>query len=353
VSQGPGLPDEFRLIARYFAPLARGFPGAYELLDDAAVIAPAPGHELVVKTDGIIAGTHFLPEDPPDLVARKALRVNLSDLAAKGAVPRAYMLDLMLPATVTEAWIAAFASGLALDQDEYGVHLIGGDTDATPGPISAAITAFGEVPAGCIVRRGGAHAGDTLFVTGTIGDAIFGLEALRGNLPELDAEQAAFLADRYRLPRPRVTVGPRLIGLATAAADISDGLVADLRHICDVSGLSAVVEGHRVPLSPAARAAAAIGKDGLSAALTSGDDYEILFTAPPGSEGDVVELSRSLGIPITPIGRMSRCSEADTTVAVLDTDGRPIALGREGWTHFGRSRLREASSGGHARINQS
>ena len=353
MSHGPGLPDEFRLIARYFAPLTRGFPGAYGLLDDAAVIAPAPGHELVVKTDGVIAGIHFLPADPPDLVARKALRVNLSDLAAKGAVPRAYMLDLMLPATVTEAWIAAFARGLALDQDEYGVHLIGGDTDATPGPISVVITAFGEVPAGGIVRRGGAHAGDTLFVTGTIGDAIFGLEALRGNLPGLDAEPTAFLADRYRLPRPRVTVGPRLIGLATAAADISDGLVADLRHICEVSGLSAVVEAHRVPLSPATRAAAAIRKDGLATALTSGDDYEILFTAPPVMEGDIFELSRSLGVPITAIGRLSRGSEAATTVTVLDADGRPIAVGREGWTHFGDGRLAVASSRGRPRAIRS
>ena len=253
-----GLPGEFELIARYFAPLAKGFPGAYGLLDDAAVIAPPPGHELVAKTDAIVGGVHFLLDDPPDLIARKALRVNLSDLAAKGAVPRAYMLDIMLPKTVTEEWIAAFARGLAQDQDAYGVHLIGGDTDSTPGPVTIAIMAFGDVATGRMIRRGGASAGDTVFVTGTIGDAALGLEVLRGALPNLDTHAASVLVDRYRLPRPRVTLGPRLIGLASAALDVSDGLLADLRHICEVSELAALIERPLVPLSTAARAALAI-----------------------------------------------------------------------------------------------
>ena len=205
MNKGSGLPGEFELIARYFAPLAKGFPGAYGLLDDAAVITPAVGHQLVAKTDAIVGGVHFLPEDPPDLVAQKALRVNLSDLAAKGAIARAYMLDLMLPNTIGEAWIAGFAHGLALDQDEYGVHLIGGDTDSTPGPVTIAIMAFGEIPTGRIIRRGGACPGDAIFVTGTIGDAALGLDVLRGNLPQLDAASAGFLVDRYRLPQPRVT----------------------------------------------------------------------------------------------------------------------------------------------------
>ncbi|HEX8011072.1 MAG TPA: thiamine-phosphate kinase [Casimicrobiaceae bacterium] len=274
------LPGEFELIERYFAPLARGFPGAYGLLDDAAVISPPPGHELVAKTDAIVGGIHFLHDDPPDLVARKALRVNLSDLAAKGAVARAYMLDIMLPGSVTEEWLAAFARGLARDQHEYGVHLIGGDTDRTSGPVTIAIMAFGDIAIGRMLRRGGAHAGDVIFATGTIGDAALGLQVRCGKLTHLDAQTANALVDRYRLPQPRVTVGPRLLGIASAALDVSDGLLADLRHLCKVSRLGAVIETSRVPLSAAARAVVAASPEQIAAVLTGGDDYEILFTAP-------------------------------------------------------------------------
>ena len=336
MNRGSGLPGEFELIARYFAPLAKGFPGAYGLLDDAAVIAPAASHELVVKTDAIVGGVHFLPDDPPDLVGRKALRVNLSDLAAKGAVARAYMLDLMLPNTIGEAWIAGFAHGLARDQDEYGVHLIGGDTDSTPGPATVAIMVFGEIATGRIIRRGGARPGDMIFLTGTIGDAALGLEVLRGRLSELDAASAGFLVERFRLPLPRITVGPRLIGLATAALDVSDGLIADLGHICEVSALTAIVEAERVPLSTAARAAIETAQgDGLATALTGGDDYEILFTAPQTAAGELAELSHTLGVAITVIGHMSAPSAgAEKRVTVVAADGRPLTFARGGWRHF-------------------
>ena len=333
--QTANLPGEFELIARYFAPLARGFPGAFGLLDDAAVIAPPPGHELVAKTDAIVGGVHFLPDDPPDLIARKALRVNLSDLAAKGAVPRAYMLDLMLPKTVTEEWIAAFARGLADDQHEYGVHLIGGDTDSTPGPVSIAIMAFGDVAAGRMLRRGGARAGDTVFVTGTIGDAALGLTVLRGQLGNLDTKTADVLVDRYRLPRPRVRLGPRLIGTANAALDISDGLLADLGHLCDASELAAVIEAPRVPLSTAARAVLATYSGHITTVLTGGDDYEILFTAPSAAVNELAELSRTLDVPITAIGRMqSPAIGKRSQITVLDESGEPLIFDRSGWTHF-------------------
>ena len=271
--------------------------GAYGLLDDAAVIAPAAGCELVVKTDAIIGGVHFLPDDPADLVARKALRVNLSDLAAKGARPVAYMLDLALPSTVDEGWVAAFARGLASDQAEYNMHLIGGDTDWTPGAVTIAIMAFGEIATGRIIRRGGAQAGDQILVSGTIGDAALGLRALRGQLSSIGVAAAQFLAGRYRLPLPRVTLGPRLIGLATAALDVSDGLIADLRHICETSGLAAIIETQRVPLSRAARAAIATDEEGLALALTGGDDYEILFTAPPSAADDLADVSQAARHP--------------------------------------------------------
>jgi thiamine-monophosphate kinase len=335
VNRGSGLPGEFELITRYFAPLAKGFPGAYGLLDDAAVITPAAGYELVAKTDAIVGGVHFLLDDPPDLVARKALRVNLSDLAAKGAIARAYMLDLMLPYTTVEAWIAGFAQGLARDQHEYDVHLIGGDTDSTPGPVTIAVMAFGEIPTGRIIRRGGARPGETIFVTGTIGDAALGLEVLRGRLPELDTASAAFLVERYRLPLPRVTVGPRLVGLATAALDVSDGLIADLEHICEVSDLTAVIEAPRVPLSPAARTTITAAPERLATALTGGDDYEILFIAPQATSAELAELARTLGVAITAIGHMAvQSAGAEKRVTVVDGDGRPLRFAHEGWRHF-------------------
>ena len=335
MKRNASLLGEFDLIARYFAPLARGFPGAYGLLDDAAVIAPLPGHELVAKTDAIVGGIHFLLDDPPDLIARKALRVNLSDLAAKGAVPRAYLLDIMLPIILTEEWIAAFARGLAQDQDEYRMHLIGGDTDSTPGPVTIAVMAFGDVPTGRMIRRSGARAGDTVFVTGTIGDAALGIQVLRDAFPNLDTKAASFLVDRYRLPLPRVTLGPRLIGLATAALDVSDGLVADLRHVCEVSELVAVIEAPRVPLSAAARAALTISPGRITTVLTGGDDYEILFTAPPTAINELTELSQALDVPITAIGRMEApLIGTQDRITVLDDAGRPLALGHGGWTHF-------------------
>jgi thiamine-monophosphate kinase len=329
------LPSEFKLIAHHFAPLSLGFPGAYELRDDAAVISPSPGFELVVKTDAIVGGIDFLLDEPADFVARKALRVNLSDLAAKGAIPRAYMVDLILPDTIGEAWIANFAAGLAQDQAEYEVYLIGGDMSATPGPVTVAVTAFGETPPGRIIRRGGAKAGDFIFVSGTIGDAALGLAVQKGKLTDLEPDQASFLMDRYRLPRPRVWLGPRLIGMATAGLDVSDGLVADLHHLCDVSNLAATIEARRVPLSSAARVAFAAHPELFSTILTGGDDYEIVFTASPKQKAAIAALSQSSGVPITPIGVMAQFSEgAQSAVSVIDDRGRPLVFASEGWTHF-------------------
>lgn len=332
MTKGAGRPGEFELIARYFAPLSRGFPGAWGLLDDVATIAPSPGCELVAKTDAIVAGVHFLAQDPPDLVARKALRVNLSDLAAKGARPIAYLIDLIIPDTIDESWIAGFARGLEADQAEYGIHLVGGDTDKTPGPVTVAVMALGEIAAGKTIRRGGARPGDTIFVTGTIGDGALGLLALRGELPELGRAAAGFLGERYRLPRPRVALGPRLVGIATAALDVSDGLVADLRHICEVSHLAATVEAARVPLSGAAREAIGEKRERLAAALTGGDDYEILFTAPESAAASLARLAAEVGVPITAIGEMVAAPQP--TVTVHDESGRTLTLAREGWTHF-------------------
>ncbi len=333
------LPSEHELIARHFAPLSRGFAGAWNLLDDVAVMSPSAGHELVIKSDAVVEGVDFDDHTPADLIARKALRVNLSDLAAKGATPRAYLVDLIVPETTGETWIAAFASGLAHDQVEFSVHLIGGDMSSTTGPVTVAVTALGDVPMGRIVRRGGAHPGDLIYVTGTIGDAALGLSVLRGELPDLDMESAAYLAGRCRLPHPRVSIGPKLLGIATASIDVSDGLVADLRHICQVSRLSAVVDAGEVPLSPAARMVVRGEGEWLAAALTGGDDYEILFTAPPTASERIQAISQACRIPVTPVGRMASLMDGEPPAPViLGSDGEPLHFASEGWTHFGRRR---------------
>lgn len=326
----PSRRGEFELIARYFAPLAAGAPGALGLTDDAAWIRPSPGEELVVTTDALVEGVHFLGSDPPDLIARKALRVNLSDLAAKGARPLGYLLDTVFSRSLAEEWIAAFAEGLAADQAEYGVALLGGDTTATPGPTTLAITALGTVPIGRMIRRATAEPGDDVYVSGTIGDAALGLEVLKGGLAGLPDSARAHLIGRYRLPRPRLGLGPQLWGLAHAAIDVSDGLVADLGHICATSGLGAEVEAGLVPLSPAAQAALGRQPSLLARVLGGGDDYEILFTASPTVAGAIATLAAAEMLPLTRIGRMT----AGSGVALLAADGRPMALANAGWTHF-------------------
>ncbi len=329
-----GRLGEFELIARYFAPLSQGFPGACGLEDDVAALAPSPGKEFVVKTDAILAGIHFLPSDPGGLVAKKALRVNLSDLAAKGATPKAYLLDLLLPESIKEGWIEAFARGLGEDQEFYRVHLIGGDTDRTPGPVTIAVTAFGEVPKGLTIRRKGAKAGESLYVTGTIGDAALGLRVLKGAFIGLDESAASFLVERYRVPQPRVFLGPRLLGLASASLDVSDGLVADLQHLCKASRLSAVVEAARVPFSPAARSLIGQSEEERALALSGGDDYEILFTAPKEAAGRLARLAEEFDTPITAIGAMASSLGGKHSVTVRDEKGRPLDFARKGWTHF-------------------
>lgn len=322
---------EFELIARHFAPLAAAEPGAIGLLDDAAVLDLGRAGALVVTVDAMVAGVHFPPDDPPDLIARKLLRVSLSDLAAMGARARAYVLALALPRGLDEEWVAAFCRGLAADQDEFGVTLVGGDTVATDGPLTLSLTAMGEVGEGTALQRSGAREGDDIYVSGTIGDAALGLKALRGACPDLAPEHRAFLIDRYRVPRPRVELGPRLAGLARAAVDISDGLVADLGHVCAASGHGATIEAARVPLSPAARAA--LGADGAASldVLSGGDDYELLFTADPTTAAALAALAADLALPLTPIGRMT----GGEGVAVLDAVGLPVKdIGAGGYRHF-------------------
>lgn len=321
---------EFERIARYFAPLAADVPGALGLRDDCAFLEVPEGQELVVKTDAIVEGVHFLPDDPPALVARKVLRVNLSDLASKGAAPRWYLLTAAFRADHDDAWIAAFTRGLAKDQAEFDVRLVGGDTVSTPGPATFSVTALGLVRATWGLKRSGAHVGDDVYVTGTVGDGALGLLVRRGELKGLKAKQQDHLVDRYRLPRPRVKLGHHLLGIATAALDVSDGLVADLGHLCSASGLAAVIEEEQLPLSSAARAAVGAAPALIDRVLTGGDDYEILFTAPASAAKMFERLAEQDGTPITRIGR----TEPGKGVSVVNSAGKRRVLARGGWTHF-------------------
>jgi thiamine-monophosphate kinase len=324
---------EFDLIARYFAPLAAGHAGSFGLTDDAAVIDPPAGCRLVTTLDTIVAGVHYLPDDPPDTVARKLLRVNLSDLAAMGAAPYGYLLSLALSKAAEESWVAGFAEGLAADQAHYGLGLLGGDTTSTPGPTTLSLTALGTLPAGADpLRRQGARAGQAVYVSGTIGDAALGLQLLLGELTAADDSDRAALAERYRLPHPRLALGQALQGrgLACAALDVSDGLVADLAHLCAASGVAAEVDAAAVPLSGAAQRLVEGDRALLETALTGGDDYELVFAAPDAAAGDLAQVARTLDLPLTRIGRLVE----GAGVRVLDAEGAEIAVAQPGWTHF-------------------
>ncbi|MDP3416914.1 thiamine-phosphate kinase [Falsiroseomonas sp.] len=317
------LPAEFGLIARHFAPLAG--KGGLGLGDDAALLDPPPGRTLVLAADAMVAGVHFLADDPPETLGRKLLRVNLSDLAAMGAVPLAYLMTTAFPRGVTQDWIAAFAAGLALDQAEFGIELLGGDTVATDGPATFSLTILGHVASGAALRRVGARPGDEVWVSGSIGDGALGLLALTGRLPA-----DPHLAARYRLPQPRVPLGLRLVGLARAAMDVSDGLVQDLGHLARAAGCGAVIEAAAVPLSAPARAALAADPALLRRILTGGDDYELVFAAAPADSARVRAAAAEAGVVVTRIGVF----EAGQGVRVRDPAGQDVKLPASGWSHF-------------------
>lgn len=326
------LPGEFELIARYFAPLAAKAPGAVGLKDDAFSFLPPAGEELVLTTDALTAGLHFLRSDPPDLIARKMLRQNLSDLAAKGAKPLGYLMTTAFDESVDESWVAKFTEGLAQDQAEFDIALWGGDTTATPGPLALTATLIGSVPAGRTIRRSGARPGDRILVTGTIGDGLFGLAAHRGELGDLAEPARRLLAQRYVLPQPRLALGRMLAeqALAHAGLDVSDGLAADLAHICEASGCGATVEVATVPLSNPVAELVAADPGLIESALAGGDDYELLLAVPQMNVAGVVEAARKAGTAITNIGTFT----ASSGMHFIDRDGQSLALKTQGFTHF-------------------
>jgi thiamine-monophosphate kinase len=299
--------SEHGLIARYFAPLAKDFPGAYGLRDDAAVIEPPPGADLVVTMDALVADRHFFSDDNPADIGWKALAVNVSDLASKGAVPLAYSLALALPPQTTATFLSGFAAGLGNAQAAFGIALSGGDTVGTAESLMIAITAFGTVPHGRTLRRGGARPGEALYVSGTIGDAALGLKLRRGDADALAwpiADGAKrWLVGRYLRPDPRVALAPALLAHASASMDVSDGLVIDCRRLCVASGLAATLETSAVPLSPAAS----------------------------GEEARMEQAAAIAGIAITRIGTLLAGAPALT---VRDGQGMTLNLGAGGYDHF-------------------
>ncbi|THD71955.1 MAG: thiamine-phosphate kinase [Bradyrhizobium sp.] len=323
---------EDSLIARYFRPIATD-PGAFGLMDDAAILKFS-GDDLVVTTDAIVEGVHFLPDDPADTVARKALRVNLSDLAAKGATSAGFVLTLALRA-LDDGWLTSFARGLGEDAGHFGCPLLGGDTVSTPGPLTVSITAFGRVPAGRMVPRSRAKPGDRIVVTGTIGDAALGLDILKGGtvagaLAD-DPAATAMLVERYRVPQPRDALALAVREHASAAMDVSDGLAGDLAKLCVASSVSAVIDAESIPRSSAVRGLVKRGIVGIEAVVSGGDDYEILCTIPENRFEVFAQAAGVAGVAVCSIGTVI----AGTAVPrFLDGTGREIVLQRLSHSHF-------------------
>lgn len=331
MGSAPSASGEDSLIARYFRPLATD-PGAFDLNDDAAALRPT-GDDIVVTTDAIVEGVHFLPDDPPDTIARKALRVNLSDLAAKGAVPAGFVLTLALR-NAEESWLKPFAAALGEDAKQFGCPLLGGDTVSTPGPLMISITAFGRVPSGKMVHRSGAKPGDRVVVTGTIGDAALGLAVLGGGKVHADLSDAAardLLINRYRVPQPRTALAEIVREYASAAMDVSDGLAGDLAKLCAVSAVSAVIDLDSVPLSDTARDLVSRGIAGLETLIAGGDDYEILCTVADDRVEAFVHAAGRVGVALSSIGMVVAGTSAPK---FLDRQGKEIALKRLSYSHF-------------------
>lgn len=323
-------------IISFLVPLTQGSPGALALKDDCALLTPVPGTELVLKTDPVAEGVHFLPGDPPEDIAWKALAVNVSDLAAKGATPLCYLMALSFPEAPSVRWMKRFVDGMHAAQVRFGCYLIGGDTDRRPGPLTISVTAIGSVPLGGMVTRTTARAGDALFLSGTIGDAAVGLELLKD--PDLKAawglsdSEADYLRQSYRRPQPRLTLATALRRYASAAMDVSDGLVKDLERMASASGVAGHLAAAAIPLSGPARKIVTQAPDRLSWLITAGDDYEVLAAVPQARATDFATAAASAGTPVTRIGEMLPGPPALT---IAGPDGRALAIPeRTGWDHF-------------------
>lgn len=330
MSEGSG---EDAFIARLFRPIAR-HPAARGLLDDAALLRPPPDSELVLTKDALVAGVHFFADDPPASIARKLLRVNVSDLAAKGAAPLGALIALAIPRETPSDWLEAFARALGEDCAHFGCPLLGGDTVRTPGPVTLSLTAIGAVPTGRFVARTGARPNEALVVTGTIGDSALGLALRltphRPGLVALTPVQRDFLRDRYLHPQPRLAAAVLLRGAASAAMDISDGLAGDVAKMLRVSGCGGLLRRDDVPLSDAARTALAAEPALWETILAGGDDYEIAASVPFARVDRLIGELGAEGIAARVVGETFESAAFE----ILDADGLPVHLSRLNYSHL-------------------
>ncbi|MEO8538033.1 MAG: thiamine-phosphate kinase [Betaproteobacteria bacterium] len=321
--------NEFALIDRYFRRTPHNPDIRIGVGDDGAVIAPAPGMDFVVSVDMLVEGRHFRPDADPVALGHKALAVNLSDLAAMGALPRFVLLAGALPSPDAD-WVAAFMRGFDALAGDYDVELIGGDT--TRGPRNLCITAIGELPAGTALTRAGASPGDVVFVSGSLGDAALALAASNARI-EVDKRDLAAAERRLGRPQPRVALGVALRGIASAAIDVSDGLVGDLGHVLSASRVGAEIDLASIPCSDALRALLAGDERSLGRAcvLAGGDDYELCFTAPPAMRERVAAIAQALALPLTAVGSVT----VGGVLTVRDEQGRPLQPLPRAFDHFG------------------
>jgi len=330
----PQQPGEFAIIERFFAPLAATEAGAFRLTDDAAVLTFGGDEKTVFTTDCIISGVHFFDADPPADIAAKLLAINLSDLAAMGARPKFYMLAAAWPKPVDIEWVKKFAIGLGQAQAEAGVVLVGGDTVAGHGPLTLTMTAIGVLRDAEPLLRSGVRPGDRIYVSGSIGDAALGLRLLNDDLatavgtPDYYRDE---LISRYRRPQARIRLGPELTGVATAAIDISDGLVADVNHLAQTSKVSITIRTVDIPLSQAVQSLINQQPDLLSVVLTGGDDYELIFSAPPDQANRIAAIQRAVDVPITEIGH---ADAGPGQTVVVDNQGRTVPILNSGFRHI-------------------
>ncbi len=316
---------EFKRIDRFLKPLVIDNPPALNLEDDCALLPYTEGKKLVVTKDAIVENVHFLPNTAPKYLARKLLGVNLSDMAAQGATPLYYFIAASLPKSTTEQWWQNFTDELHLIQQEYAIVLTGGDSVSHDGDMFFSLTMIGEVDADKILYRNTAKIGDNIFVSGTIGDAYLGLQIAKGEIKEDDA----FLKERYHVPHPRVSLGIKLGGLIDCATDISDGLLADLGHICDCSKVGAEIELESIPLSPSAKQTIEKYSIDLRELVSGGDDYELLFTVAPENEEKVEKIGKELNLALTKIG----CITSSNSLNLRDKNGEGVAIGQKGYEH--------------------